>query len=507
MPNSRDQSPSSFNRASSDESIETYNPEYSDEGSKHDNIYKREEASQQNESLEKLPQEDGSFMDVDKEPLTNDKHSDYISNKAEITLGPKKAIAVKNFTLVSSTNIIKGNKAPGRRGRKMVLTRSSRVLANNTVEGDGDLNKNTTTPKKIDRKPKTKKGPLKPKTYQSKKHPNPLPVLAKGYVLSFIIEGHTNVNPPVRTTKNKESAESKDIWCCEFEPHRPGQVQTDVAAIAGSYTVLFLDIQQGRYTKKYTHSESQEIFYSMAWTTMRLDSTSTQDEENSSEELCNVLAVAGRLGSIKLLNPLQNECYRYLFGHNSPVLKMVFSKREPSWLFSASADKTVMLWDIGSPASESDNSVCLAKFSLPPDVGEPSALSVSYNLDIVIVGCCDGNLVRFHLTPEQIKGFKLISERKEKEKAKVLHPEIIYPNGSEWHAGYVDDVFVLGQDNVLKDQLANHIVSRGSEDREITVWDSETSTPQDIEIYKSLDWPDAYGSTGLRYKAIEQDGS
>ncbi|CAO3677911.1 unnamed protein product [Rhizopus stolonifer] len=347
----------------------------------------------------------------------------------------------------------------------------------------------------------SKKG--KPKNL--KKHSSsPLPIINEEYSLSFVIEGHTNINIPVRTSRNKESNQSKDIWCCDFEPHRPGQVQTDVAALAGSYTVLFLDVQQGRYTKKYTHSETQEIFYSMAWTTVNTDDLL---DENGSDEnkSCNVLAVAGRLGSIKLLNPLQNECYRYLFGHNGPILKMVFSKCEPRWLFSASADKTVLLWDIGSPTSETDDSICLAKFALPLNVGQPSALSVSYDLSTIVVGCSDGNLVRFHLTYEQIELLRSVSEGEEKERMKTVHPEIIYPNGSEWHEGYVDDVHILGQDNGPKNALSNHIVSRGSEDREIVIWNAEKSKPDDIDIYKSLNWPDACGSTGLRYKMIEQN--
>lgn len=73
----------------------------------------------------------------------------------------------------------------------------------------------------------------------------------------------------------------------------------------------------------------------MAWTTLNIDedSDSSSDED---EETCNVLAVGGRLGSIKLLNPLQNECYRYLFGHKDAILKMAFSASEPRWLFSMS---------------------------------------------------------------------------------------------------------------------------------------------------------------------------
>lgn len=100
---------------------------------------------------------------------------------------------------------------------------------------------------------------------------------------------------------------------------------------------------------------------------------------------------------------------------------------------------------------------CLAKFALPLNVGQPSALSVSYDLSTIVVGCSDGNLVRFHLTFEQIELLRSASEGQEKERVKTVHPEIIYPNGSEWHEGYVDDVHILGQDNGPKNELSNHI--------------------------------------------------
>lgn len=74
----------------------------------------------------------------------------------------------------------------------------------------------------------------------------------------------------------------------------------------------------------------------MAWTRLEgeelLDGNLLDDGDEVS--FCNVLAVAGRLGSIKLLNPLQNECYRYLFGHQKAILAMTFAKAEPRWLFS-----------------------------------------------------------------------------------------------------------------------------------------------------------------------------
>lgn len=175
--------------------------------------------------------------------------------------------------------------------------------------------------------------------------------------MTTVFKGHTDINVPVKDRNDHDLDDAKDIWCCEFEPRRQGQLESsNTVAICGSYSVLLLDTQQKRYTKKYTHSEIQEIFYCMAWTSLAgPDLLNTNHLEG--DQSCNILAIAGRLGSIKLLNPLQNECYRYLFGHDKAVLKLTFAKTEPRWLFSASADKTVRLWDIGSPISKTDDSV------------------------------------------------------------------------------------------------------------------------------------------------------
>src|SRR5690348_9705931 len=42
----------------------------------------------------------------------------------------------------------------------------------------------------------------------------------------------------------------------------------------------------------------------------------------------------GRLGSIKLINPLQNTCYKYLHGHTDSIVRLKFSLTNPRWLFS-----------------------------------------------------------------------------------------------------------------------------------------------------------------------------
>ena len=50
------------------------------------------------------------------------------------------------------------------------------------------------------------------------------------------------------------------------------------------------------------------------------------------------------------------------------------------------------------------------------------------------------------------------------------------------------------------------VVSRGSEDMEIILWDPSNSTKTDANILISLEWPDSQDCTGARFKLIEAQG-
>lgn len=162
--------------------------------------------------------------------------------------------------------------------------------------------------------------------------------------------------------------ERANLWGCEYEPG------TNVVAVCGGDMILFLDVQQGRYVKKYSHVESNEEFKCLAWTLLK-GSKDLRDDEADEDDKCTVLAAAGRLGSIKLVNALQNQCFRHLFGHGKQIRKLQFSKAHPRWLFSkslmlviiklgthfpfyvsgASDDMSVRLWDIGTPNNKQEN--------------------------------------------------------------------------------------------------------------------------------------------------------
>ena len=90
-------------------------------------------------------------------------------------------------------------------------------------------------------------------------------------------------------------------------------------------------------------------------------------------------------------------------------------------------------------SNEKGNS-CLAKFTLPGS--EPSALSLAPDLSSLVVGCALGELVQYTMKPKDIR-----SMEKNDGHTKHFKHKSVYPSGGEWHEGYVDDVYVLGQQN------------------------------------------------------------
>lgn len=108
---------------------------------------------------------------------------------------------------------------------------------------------------------------------------------------------------------------------------------------------------------------------------------------------------------------------------------------------------------------------CLAEFALPPKSGDPSAVSISYDLSRLIVGCNDGDMIEFSLTSSQLDKYRQTAEKFRSDRMKRNKQQPIahvkrstkYPAGDEWHEGYVDDVCIVGQDGDEKSALYNAI--------------------------------------------------
>jgi hypothetical protein len=107
-------------------------------------------------------------------------------------------------------------------------------------------------------------------------------------------------------------------------------------------------------------------------------------------------------------------------------------------------------------------------FNLPSKSGAPSTVSVSFDLSMVMVGCDNGNMIRFKLTERRLQSFREKcktfrqnqSETGDKWKmgsVATIAPTMVYPEGDEWHEGYIDDICILGQDGDTESPLYNKI--------------------------------------------------
>eukprot|EP00795_Rhopilema_esculentum_P016021 gene16021-7364_t len=157
------------------------------------------------------------------------------------------------------------------------------------------------------------------------------------YILKYLLQTHSMNNDP-------KDWDTK-VWMCEFEPdvNNPGET-TGICATCGGDSVCFIDCNTGQVLKKY--KQPQEVFYCLAWTVVE-----KSDESSGKLVKASMLAVAGLHGDIKLIDPQQLICYQEVSHHKKAIDALVFHPIHPTWLFSGSEDKTIILWDINIPSS------------------------------------------------------------------------------------------------------------------------------------------------------------
>ncbi|KAI8067127.1 WD40-repeat-containing domain protein [Gongronella butleri] len=344
-----------------------------------------------------------------------------------------------------------------------------------------------------------------------------LPIAYANYELRHRIQGFAhegiqhkhyleqqNVKSSKKSRKGRKDEEDDqedehlDLWSCAYDPLGAS------VAVCGANSVLLLDARHGRYTMKYTHPEDQEEFYTLAWTRV-----------SAPQGHVNVLAAAGRLGSVKLIDPLQQYCYRYLMGHSQPVLHMTFAKNDPNWLVTASADGYARLWDIGTPSNELEDSKCLAIFNCRQGK-YPTSVALSADASELVVGTHQGEVLHFHLPKSKLTQWRRRATAKaagkgddanDKTGMHALEPKQVHPRGKAWHNGHIDGVhYIYGDDTENSHEFDGCIVSRGANDEKFTIWDPSTSKKAAPDVRRVLDYSGTNQSSGLRFTLIEQQG-
>ena len=129
----------------------------------------------------------------------------------------------------------------------------------------------------------------------------------------------------------RDDAETR-VWSVAARPQVDGGSVAMVAA-GGGNAVVVIDCPSGIVEYKYTEMEGED-FYALAW----------RDE--------GVLAAAGAMGDIKMLDIRQHVCYELLMGHSASIYSLAFAPHDRSLMASAGADGIVCLWRTSTAADE-----------------------------------------------------------------------------------------------------------------------------------------------------------
>lgn len=143
---------------------------------------------------------------------------------------------------------------------------------------------------------------------------------SSSHSLKHLLQTHSKKNDP-------KDFQTK-VWMCAFEPdiQKPGHT-TNVVATCGGDSICFIDCKSGTVLKKYR--QENEDFYCLAWTILKY-----RNELSGEEKTIAALAVAGRSGDIKLIDPVNLVCFEQVSYHKKPVDALVFHPIIKHWLFS-----------------------------------------------------------------------------------------------------------------------------------------------------------------------------
>lgn len=261
----------------------------------------------------------------------------------------------------------------------------------------------------------------------------------------FFVRCHSVTNDP--------SDEKTKVWRCAFEPSING-ASSQILATCGGQNVCLIDCQTGKVMKRYKDNSKEEDFYALAWSTIpyRLE---------NKEDRTNILAVAGNNGYIKLIHPSQFVMYATMEGHHDYISCLLFHPTEPTYLFSGSKDRKIIMWDVGVP-DFTDYTTSYKKL-LTLNTPHTDALNLIYNpqCKMLVAGCeksCYG---------WRFKDFKNVSRNPD--------VEFMIPSSmSDVESGGSDDVEVVDGLTMLPN---NYIASKCNGSGHIIIWNLHDNLP------------------------------
>uniref|UniRef100_A0A8C6FIZ0 Leucine-rich repeat and WD repeat-containing protein 1 n=1 Tax=Moschus moschiferus TaxID=68415 RepID=A0A8C6FIZ0_MOSMO len=232
-------------------------------------------------------------------------------------------------------------------------------------------------------------------------------------------------------SKNNSPSDLKtQLWACAFEPAwDEGQAgaASQTVATCGGEAVCVIDCQTGIVLHKY--KVPGEEFFSVAWTAL------TVVTQAGHKKRWNVLAAAGLRGLVRLLHVQAGFCCGLIRGHKKAIATLCFSPTHETHLFTASYDKRIILWDIGTPNQDyefqASHLLTLDTTSTPLRLCPVAPCPDAYLLAGCESGCCCWD-VRLD----------------QPQKRRVSEVEFVFSEGSEASGQRVDGLAFVNEDVV-----------------------------------------------------------
>ncbi|XP_040117339.1 leucine-rich repeat and WD repeat-containing protein 1 isoform X2 [Oryx dammah] len=269
--------------------------------------------------------------------------------------------------------------------------------------------------------------------------------------------GALGMAPAGATWKGGEQGGTESLKCHPGQEERPlwttGNVFTrlisqtgqagatsQTVATCGGEAVCVIDCQTGIVLHKY--KVPGEEFFSVAWTTL------TVVTQTGHKKRWNVLAAAGLRGLVRLLHVQAGFCCGLIRGHKKAIATLCFSPTHETHLFTASYDKRIILWDIGTPNQDYEFQ---ASHLLTLDTtSTPLRLCpVAPCPDAYLLAGCEGGCCCWDVRLDQ------------PQKRRVCEVEFIFSEGSEASGQRVDGLAFVNEDVVA---------SKGSSLGTICLW-------------------------------------
>ena len=185
------------------------------------------------------------------------------------------------------------------------------------------------------------------------------------------------------------------VWDVVFEPDpQDASKTTSNVATCGGNSISIIDVSSGEVLMKYELQVKNEVFYTLAWTTLLLEN-----------QRSNILLSGSISGEIRMFRPEKQVCFshfRVVELRNIAVNSILFHSEKPTWLFCGTEDGMITLWDIEPTVFKYNDVKPTSLLKLFPSFGPIYNIAWTGKNGWLLAGCAAG-LVGYHIEDEKIE--------------------------------------------------------------------------------------------------------